>query len=130
MKVLITKLGLDGHDRGAKVVALALRDAGFEVIYTGLHQSPEQVVQTALEEDVSAIGVSILSGSYGMLVPKLMELLKEKGLDIPVVVGGVILPKDIPFLKEKGVREVFGVGTPLPKIVDFFKKLSEEKGEN
>lgn len=125
-RILISKLGLDGHDRGAKVVALALRDAGFEVIYTGLHQTPEQVVETAVQEDVDAIGISILSGSYGMLVPRLLTLMKQRGLQVPVVVGGVILPKDIPKLKEMGVREVFGVGTPLPEITDYFKELLRE----
>jgi len=122
-RILVSKLGLDGHDRGAKVVALALRDAGFEVIYTGLHQTPEQVVETAVQEDVDAVGISILSGSYGMLIPRLLELMKQRGLRIPVVVGGVILPRDVPRLKELGVKEVFGVGSPLPEITDYFKEL-------
>jgi len=122
-RVLIAKPGLDGHDRGAKVVVLTLRDAGFEVIYTGLHQTPEQIVRATIQEDVDAVGLSSLSGSYVVLIPKVMELLRKEKLDIPVVVGGVILQKDVPKLKEAGVKEVFGVGTPLSKITEYFKQL-------
>ena len=122
-RILIAKPGLDGHDRGAKVVALTLRDAGFEVVYTGLHQSPEQIVTAAIQEDVDVIGLSSLSGSYIVLIPKIMELLRKEKFDIPVVVGGVILKKDVPKLKEAGVKEVFGVGTPLSKITEYFKQL-------
>ena len=122
-RVLIAKPGLDGHDRGAKVVALTLRDAGFEVIYTGLHQTPEQIVRATIQEDVDAVGLSSLSGSYVVLIPKVMELLRKEKLDIPVVVGGVILQKDVPKLKEAGVKEVFGVGTPLSKITEYFNQL-------
>ena len=122
-RVLIAKPGLDGHDRGAKVVVLTLRDAGFEVIYTGLHQTPEQIVRATIQEDVDAVGLSSLSGSYVVLIPKVMELLRKEKLDIPVVVGGVILQKDVPKLKEAGVKEVFGVGTPLSKITEYFNQL-------
>ena len=122
-RVLIAKPGLDGHDRGAKVVVLTLRDAGFEVIYTGLHQTPEQIVRATIQEDVAAVGLSSLSGSYMVLIPKVMELLTKEKLDIPVIVGGVILQRDIPKLKEAGVKEVFGVGTPLSKITEYFKQL-------
>jgi len=94
-RILIAKPGLDGHDRGAKIVALTLRDAGFEVIYTGLHQTPQQIVKTAIQEDVDAIGLSSLSGSYAVLIPKVMELLKNEKVDIPVIAGGVILQKDV-----------------------------------
>ena len=122
-RILIAKPGLDGHDRGAKIVALALRDAGFEVIYTGLHQSPEQIIRTAIQEDIDAIGLSTLSGSYVVLIPKLLELLEKEKVDIPVIAGGVILQKDIPKLKEIGVKEVFGVGTPLSRIAEYFKQM-------
>ena len=122
-RVLIAKPGLDGHDRGAKVVVLTLRDAGFEVIYTGLHQTPEQIVRATIQEDVAAVGLSSLSGSYMVLIPKVMELLMKEKLDIPVIVGGVILQRDVPKLKEAGVKEVFGVGTPLSKITEYFKQL-------
>ena len=122
-RVLIAKPGLDGHDRGAKVVVLTLRDAGFEVIYTGLHQTPEQIVRATIQEDVDAVGLSSLSGSYVVLIPKVVELLRKEKLDIPVIVGGVILQKDVPKLKEAGVKEIFGVGTPLSKITEYFKQL-------
>ena len=122
VKILIAKPGLDGHDRGAKVVARALRDAGFEVIYTGLHQSIDQIVQAALEEDVDAIGISILSGAHMYVFPTLMKKLKEAGLDDIIVFGGGIIPlDDIPKLKEVGVKEIFLPGTPLEEIVEWVR---------
>ncbi len=122
VKILIAKPGLDGHDRGAKVVARALRDAGFEVIYTGLHQSIDQIVQAALEEDVDAIGISILSGAHMYVFPTLMKKLKEAGLDDVVVFGGGIIPlDDIPKLKEVGVKEIFLPGTPLEEIIEWVR---------
>lgn len=118
IRVLIAKPGLDGHDRGAKVVARALRDAGMEVIYTGLRQTPEQIVTAALQEDVDVIGLSILSGAHMTLVPRVMQLLQEKGLqDVVVFVGGIIPQEDIPKLKALGVAEVFLPGTLLEQIV-------------
>lgn len=120
IKVLVAKLGLNGHDRGAKIVARALKDAGMEVIYTGIRQTPEMIVETAIQEDVDVIGVSILSGAHIPLMKKLMEMLKEKGLeDIPVFLGGTIPLPDIPVLKSMGVDEVFLPGTPLNKIVKY-----------
>jgi len=117
IRILMAKPGLDGHDRGAKVVARALRDAGFEVIYTGLHQTPEMIVNTAIQEDVDIIGLSIMSGAHNYLMPKVIELLKEKGADdIKVFGGGIIPDDDIPFLKEKGVVEIFTPGTSLEEI--------------
>ncbi len=122
VKILIAKPGLDGHDRGAKVVARALRDAGFEVIYTGLHQSIDQIVQAALEEDVDAIGISILSGAHMYVFPTLMKKLKEAGLEDVVVFGGGIIPlDDIPKLKEVGVKEIFLPGTPLEEIIEWVR---------
>ncbi len=122
VKILIAKPGLDGHDRGAKVVARALRDAGFEVIYTGLHQSIDQIVQAALEEDVDAIGISILSGAHMYVFPTLIQKLKEAGLDDVVVFGGGIIPlDDIPPLKEAGVKEIFLPGTPLEEIIEWVR---------
>ncbi len=127
-KVLVAKLGLDGHDRGAKVVARALKDAGFEVVYTGIRQTPEQVVETAIQEDVDVIGVSILSGAHIYHMKKLMDLLRERGLDyIPVVLGGTIPVIDIPELKRIGIREVYLPGTPLRKIINDIKRFAEEK---
>ncbi|MEM2281770.1 MAG: cobalamin B12-binding domain-containing protein [Candidatus Bathyarchaeia archaeon] len=120
IRVLIAKPGLDSHDRGAKIVARALRDAGMEVIYTGLRQTPEQIVETALQEDVDVIGLSILSGAHLALFPRVMELLKERGLtDVLVFAGGIIPEEDVPELKKIGIREVFGPGTPTEKIVKF-----------
>jgi len=120
IRVLIAKPGLDSHDRGAKVVARALRDAGMEVIYTGLRQTPEQIVETALQEDVDVIGLSILSGAHKALFPRIMELLKEKGLtDVMVFAGGIIPEEDAPELKKLGIKEVFGPGTPTDKIIKF-----------
>jgi methylmalonyl-CoA mutase, C-terminal domain len=122
IRVVIAKPGLDGHDRGAKIIARALRDAGMEVIYTGLHQTPEQVVETALQEDADAVGISILSGAHMTLVPKIVDGLREHELDnVLVVVGGTIPKADIEALKQQGVAEVFTPGAPLSEIVDFLK---------
>jgi len=120
IRVVIAKPGLDGHDRGAKVIARALRDAGMEVIYTGLRQTPEQVVAAALQEDADAIGLSILSGAHMHICPRVMELLEEKGLkDVLVVVGGIIPDVDIPKLHQIGVKGIFLPGTPMQEIIDF-----------
>lgn len=120
IRVLIAKPGLDGHDRGAKVIARALRDAGMEVIYTGLRQTPEQIVEAAIQEDVDVIGLSILSGAHNFLFPRVMELLKERNAeDILVIGGGVIPDEDIPGLKEAGIAEIFTPGTPTSQIIDF-----------
>ncbi len=120
IRVVIAKPGLDGHDRGAKVIARALRDAGMEVIYTGLRQTPEQIVTAALQEDADVIGLSILSGAHNHIAPRLMELLKAKGLDdVLVVIGGIIPDVDIPKLKALGVKGVFLPGTPMQEIIDF-----------
>lgn len=128
IKVLIAKPGLNGHDRGAKVVARALRDAGMEVIYTGLRQTPEQIVETAIQEDVDVIGLSILSGAHMTLLPRVTQLLKEKGIDdILVIAGGIIPTEDVPKLKEAGIAEVFGPGTPLKTIIDFIRKNVKRK---
>ena len=122
IRVLVAKPGLDGHDRGAKIVARALRDAGMEVIYTGLRQTPEMVVRAALDEGVQCIGLSILSGAHNALFPKIMELLKAEGVgDILVVGGGIIPEEDIPGLKEAGIGEIFGPGTPLDEIVEYIR---------
>jgi methylmalonyl-CoA mutase C-terminal domain/subunit len=120
LRVVIAKPGLDGHDRGAKVIARALRDAGMEVIYTGLRQTPEMIAAAALQEDADVIGLSILSGAHNHIAPQLMKLLKEKGLDdVLVVIGGIIPDPDIPRLKEIGVKGVFLPGTPMQDIIDF-----------
>jgi len=122
IRVLIAKPGLDGHDRGAKVIARALRDAGMEVIYTGLRQTPEQIVEAAIQEDVDVIGLSILSGAHNVLFPRVMELLKERGIDDILVIGGGVIPhEDIPYLKECGIAEIFTPGTPISQIIDFIK---------
>ncbi len=122
IRVLVAKPGLDGHDRGAKIVARALRDAGMEVIYTGLRQTPEMVVRAALDEGVQCIGLSILSGAHNALFPKIMELLKAEGVKDVLVVGGGIIPEDdIPGLKEAGIGEIFGPGTPLDEIVEYIR---------
>jgi methylmalonyl-CoA mutase C-terminal domain/subunit len=124
IRVLIGKVGLDGHDRGVKLITRALRDAGAEVIYTGLHQTPEQVVSTAIQEDVDAIGLSILSGAHNTLFRRVLELLKEQGADDIVLFGGGIIPdEDLPPLKASGVRALFKPGTPMNEIVDFVKGL-------
>ena len=120
LRIVIAKPGLDGHDRGAKVIARALRDAGMEVIYTGLRQTPEQIASAALQEDADVVGLSILSGAHNHIVPRLMELLKEKGLDdVLVLIGGIIPDVDIPKLKSIGVKGVFLPGTPMQEIVAF-----------
>jgi methylmalonyl-CoA mutase, C-terminal domain len=122
IRVLVAKPGLDGHDRGAKVIARALRDAGMEVIYTGLRQSPEMIVNAAVQEDVDCIGLSILSGAHNVIVPRVLALLKERGAgDILVVLGGTIPGHDIAALKAQGVAEVFGPGTPLETTVSFIR---------
>ena len=129
IRVVVAKPGLDGHDRGAKIIARALRDAGMEVIYTGLHQTPEQIVETALQEDADAVGLSILSGAHMTLVPRIIELLREQEAgDIVVVLGGTIPNQDIPELKELGVAEVFTPGAPTQKIVDFLRDNVGERG--
>ena len=120
LRVVIAKPGLDGHDRGAKVIARALRDAGMEVIYTGLRQTPEQIVTATLQEDADVIGLSILSGAHNYIAPKLMDLLAAKGLnDVLVVIGGIIPDVDVPKLKEIGVKGIFLPGTPMQEIIDF-----------
>ena len=122
IRVLVAKPGLDGHDRGAKIVARALRDAGFEVIYTGLHQTPEQIVATAIQEDVDAIGLSVLSGAHNFLFPRVLELLREQGADDIAVFGGGIIPaEDIAALKAMGVKELFTPGTSTQDIVRFVR---------
>ena len=122
IRVVIAKPGLDGHDRGAKVIARALRDAGMEVIYTGLRQTPEQIVTAALQEDADVIGLSILSGAHNHIAPRLMELLKAKGLDdVLVVIGGIIPDVDIPKLKALGIKGVFLPGTPMQDIIEFIR---------
>jgi len=123
IRVLIAKPGLDGHDRGAKIVARTLRDAGMEVIYTGLRQTPEQIVETAIQEDVDVIGLSILSGAHTHLFPKVMKLLKENDIeDIVVIGGGVISEEDIPELKKIGIAEIFTPGTDTHDIIKFIKE--------
>ncbi len=123
IRVLIAKPGLDGHDRGAKVVARALRDAGFEVIYTGLRQTAEQIAETALQEDVDVVGLSILSGAHMRLFPKIMKLLKEREMDdVLVIAGGIIPEEDIKPLKKLGIKAIFGPGTPTSDIIDFIYK--------
>jgi len=123
IRVVIAKPGLDGHDRGAKIVARALRDAGMEVIYTGLHQTPEQIVETAIQEDADAVGISILSGAHMTLVPRILEGLKDNGVeDVVVVVGGTIPKPDVEELKQQGVAEVFTPGAPVSEIVEFLRE--------
>jgi methylmalonyl-CoA mutase, C-terminal domain len=122
IRVVVAKPGLDGHDRGAKIIARALRDAGMEVIYTGLHQTPEQIVETVLQEDADAVGLSILSGAHMTLVPRVVELLNaQEAGDVVVTVGGTIPDRDIPELKQLGVAEVFTPGAPTAAIIDFIK---------
>lgn len=122
IRVLVAKPGLDGHDRGAKVIARALRDSGMEVIYTGIRQTPEQIVDAALQEDVDALLLSILSGAHGFLFPRIMELLKEKGLgDILVLGGGIIPEDDVPELKKLGIYEIFGPGMSSQTLIDYIK---------
>ena len=127
IRVLVAKPGLDGHDRGAKVIAQALRDAGMEVVYTGLRQTPEMVVNAALQEDVQVIGLSILSGAHNAVVPRVMELLKEKEMtDMVVVVGGIVQDEDAAMLKRQGVAEVFQPGAPLERIVEFIRNAVKQ----
>ena len=128
IRVVVAKPGLDGHDRGAKIIARALRDAGMEVIYTGLHQTPEQIVETVLQEDADAVGLSILSGAHMTLVPRVIELLREQDAgDVVVTVGGTIPNQDIPELKELGVAEVFTPGAPTQAIIDFIEGAVGER---
>jgi methylmalonyl-CoA mutase, C-terminal domain len=129
-RVIIAKPGLDGHDRGAKVIARALRDAGMEVIYTGLRQTPEQIAAAALQEDADVIGLSILSGAHLHICPRLMELLREKGLDhVIVLVGGIIPDVDVPKLKEMGISGVFLPGRPMKDIIDFINQRVETRDD-
>lgn len=128
IRVLIAKPGLDGHDRGAKVVALALRDAGMEVIYTGIKQTPEQIVRAAIQEDVDVVGLSCLSGAHTTLFPKVVRLLREQGADDVLVTGGGIIPdEDVPYLREQGVDRVFGPGTSTRDIVGYIRQACEER---
>ena len=129
IRVLVAKPGLDGHDRGAKVIARALRDAGMEVIYTGLRQTPEMVVHAALQEDVDVIGLSILSGAHNAVVPRVMELLRHNKMqDVLVIIGGIIPDQDIPGLKQAGVAGIFLPGTPMDEIVEFIRKNVKPRG--
>jgi methylmalonyl-CoA mutase C-terminal domain/subunit len=131
LRVVIAKPGLDGHDRGAKVIARALRDAGMEVIYTGLRQTPEQIVTAALQEDADVIGLSILSGAHMHICPRVMELLTEKGLEhVLVVVGGIIPDVDVPKLNAIGITGIFLPGTPLQQIVDFIRTHAAERRQH
>ncbi|HEV8610747.1 MAG TPA: cobalamin B12-binding domain-containing protein [Thermoanaerobaculia bacterium] len=128
IRVLIAKPGLDGHDRGAKVIARALRDAGMEVIYSGLRQTPEQIATAAVQEDVDVVGLSILSGAHNVLFPEILKLLEEKGGgDILVLAGGIIPDKDIATLKALGIREIFLPGTPTQTLVDFIRREAAER---
>jgi methylmalonyl-CoA mutase C-terminal domain/subunit len=128
IRVLIAKPGLDGHDRGAKVIARALRDAGMEVIYSGLRQSPEQIAAAAIQEDVDVVGLSILSGAHNVLFPEILDLLRQKGgEDILVLAGGIIPDKDIAAMKALGIREIFLPGTPTQTLVDFIRKEAGER---
>jgi methylmalonyl-CoA mutase C-terminal domain/subunit len=128
IRVLVAKPGLDGHDRGAKVLALGLRDEGMETIYTGLRQTPEKIVQAAVQEDVDVIGLSCLSGAHKYLFPRVVGLLKEKRMEDVLVIGGGIIPEeDIPFLKEKGVTEIFGPGTLIREIADHIRQNAKPR---
>ena len=128
IKVLIAKPGLNGHDRGAKVVARALRDAGMEVIYTGIRQTPEQIAETAIQEDVDVVGLSILSGAHMELLPRVVELLRQRGADdVLIIAGGIIPDEDVPKLKEAGIAEVFGPGTPTSKVVEYIRRNVRRK---
>ena len=123
IRILIAKPGLDGHDRGAKVICRSLRDAGYEVIYTGLRRTPDEIVNAAVQEDVDVVGLSILSGAHNVLFPKIMDLLKEKGVDdITVIAGGIIPDKDIPFLEKIGISKTFLPGTSTKEIADWIKE--------
>ncbi|NJE53717.1 MULTISPECIES: cobalamin B12-binding domain-containing protein [unclassified Thermococcus] len=129
VRVVIAKPGLDGHDRGAKVVARALKEAGYEVIYTGIRQTPEQIVETVIQEDAAVLGISILSGAHMVLIPKIIKLLEERGIkpneDIVIFAGGIIPPDDAEELKKMGVAEVFGPGTPLRTVIEFVDRAVE-----
>ena len=128
IRVLVAKPGLDGHDRGAKLIARALRDAGMEVIYTGLRQTPEQIVAAAIQEDVDVVAMSILSGAHNHLFPKVVELMKEQGADDVLIMGGGVIPvDDIPGLKEAGIEEIFTPGTPTTVTIDFIKNNIKRK---
>jgi methylmalonyl-CoA mutase, C-terminal domain len=130
LRILVGKPGLDGHDRGAKIIARAFRDAGFEVVYTGLHQTPEMIVSSAIQEDVDAVSLSILSGAHNYVFPEVIRLLKEKGMgDVLVFGGGVVPEDDIRDLKKQGVAEIFTPGTALKDIIDWVKKNVKPKGE-
>jgi methylmalonyl-CoA mutase, C-terminal domain len=130
LRILIGKPGLDGHDRGAKVIARALRDAGIEVIYTGLHQTPEMIVQAAIQESVDAVGLSIMSGAHNTLMPAVIDLLKEKGAQEIAVFGGGIIPEDdVPFLKSRGVRAIFTPGTSISDVLKFLKEELSWEGD-
>src|SRR5215211_1293372 len=129
IRIVVAKPGLDGHDRGAKIIARALRDAGMEVIYTGLHQTPEQIAETVLQEDADAVGLSILSGAHMTLVPRVVELLNDQGADeVVVTVGGTIPADDVPELKKLGVAEVFTPGSSTQSIIDFIRDAVEKRG--
>jgi methylmalonyl-CoA mutase C-terminal domain/subunit len=128
LRILVAKPGLDGHDRGAKIIARALRDAGFEVIYTGLHQTPEMIAETAVQEDVDAIGLSILSGAHMTLFPKIVELMRSKGIgDVPVFGGGIIPDDDIKELKRLGIQEIFTPGASTTQIIDWIRENVEPR---
>jgi len=128
IRVLLTKPGLDGHDRGVKVLTMGLRNEGLEVIYSGLRQSPEMIVQSAIQEDVDVVGLSCLSGAHKYLFPRVTELLKEKGVDDMLVVSGGIIPEeDVPFLKDKGINAVFGPGTPIKEIAAYIRQNVKRK---
>jgi len=130
IRVLVAKAGLDGHDRGAKVVASAMRDAGFEVIYTGLHQTPEMIVQAAVQEDVDAVALSILSGAHMTLFPRVLQLMREQGIgDTLLTGGGIISKEDMASLRQQGVGELFGPGTPTGSIIDYIRaSVTERRG--
>jgi len=130
LRLLVGKVGLDGHDRGAKIIARALRDAGFEVIYTGLHQTPEMVVATAIQEDVDAISLSILSGAHNTLFPRVLGLLKEAGVRIPVFGGGIIPQEDFPLLKKAGVRAIFTPGTSTQEVIEWVRRNVPPRGQD
>lgn len=128
IRVLVAKPGLDGHDRGAKVIARALRDSGMEVIYTGLRQTPEQIVAAAIQEDVDVVAMSILSGAHNHLFPRVVELLKQENADDILVIGGGVIPnEDIPSLKEAGIKEIFTPGTPTTQVVDYINENVDRK---
>src|SRR5579859_5470497 len=128
LRVLIAKPGLDGHDRGAKIIARALRDAGYEVIYTGIRQTPEMIAEAALQEDVDAIGLSILSGAHMPLFPRILDELRKRGLDdVTVWAGGIIPASDAPALREMGIRAIFGPGSPTSETIEFLRHMNDEE---